>query len=215
MNAVVHRGWNIVKGRLQDNINNKNRKRLKNPDVTIIASNCTGGFLYHWLGLEFKSPFINLYLTPTDFLTAMENFDLFMTTPIVEMHNSGHNYPVGIGALDTRIHFMHYPSFDVAVNTWNKRKARMRKDNMCIFLSNWGGGDVQQLERFDRLPFPWKKVFTDKEYPEIQSAFCLKGFDCKNGKNGNIYNTQYINGKRYIDQFDYVDFFNRMIGCEE
>ena len=64
-----------VKDRLQDRINFKNRSRLTNLTPTIITSNCTGGFLYHWLGLEFRSSFINLYMTPEDFLTAMEHFE--------------------------------------------------------------------------------------------------------------------------------------------
>mgnify|MGYP002241443975 FL=1 len=54
----------IIKNHLQNNINKKNRKRLYNMKPTIIASNCTGGFIYHWLGLQFQSPFINLYMTP-------------------------------------------------------------------------------------------------------------------------------------------------------
>lgn len=135
----MSRLFNIVKNKLQDNINQKNRKKLTNPDVTIIASNCTGGFLYHWLGLEFKSPFINLYMTPEDFITALSNFDNFMEQNIIELKDSGKNYPVGIGYKGTLIHFMHYKNFDQAISKWNERKERMNKNNCCVMLSNWGG----------------------------------------------------------------------------
>ena len=60
-------------------INDKNRKRLKNVSPTLICSNCTGGFLYHWLGLQFRSPFINLYLTDSDFVLALENWEQFIS----------------------------------------------------------------------------------------------------------------------------------------
>ena len=78
---------------------------------------------------------------------------------------------------------------------------------MGISLTNWNG-ITKELVRFDKLPFRNKVVFTDEEFPEIESVFCIKGYDCKNGKNGNIYATQTITGKRYIDQFDYVEWIN-------
>lgn len=66
---------------LQKNIDNKNKKRLTNYYPTLVCSNCLGGFLYHWLGLQFRSPFINLYMTPEDFITALGDFRCFIDTP--------------------------------------------------------------------------------------------------------------------------------------
>ncbi len=43
---------------VQKIINKVNRKKLKNQDFTLVTSNCTGGILYHWLGLKFRSQFI-------------------------------------------------------------------------------------------------------------------------------------------------------------
>ena len=206
---MMYKIVSFIKNNLQNHINTKNRKRLVNTTPTIIASNCTGGLLYHWLGLEFRSPFINLYMTPEDFLTAMEHFEEFINTPIRECKNSNYDYPIGIGAYGTIIHFMHYPSFEDAILTWNKRCKRIDMNNICIILSNWGGRE-EHLIRFDNLPFKNKVVFTDCEFPEYKSAFCLKGYDCTNGHNGNVYATYKITGKRYIDQFDYVSFINRM-----
>ena len=75
------------------------------------------------------------------------------------------------------------------------------------------GGGVEQygiLERFEQLPFKHKVAFTDRAYPEMKSVFQLKGYDCRNGKNGNVYATQKLNGMRYIDQFDYVEWINHL-----
>lgn len=204
----------IIKNHLQNNINKKNRKRLYNMKPTIIASNCTGGFIYHWLGLQFQSPFINLYMTPDDFLKALENFEIFINTPIKRFINSTYDYPVGIGAFNTKIHFMHYNTFDEAIKKWEERKKRIDMGNMCVILSNWGGKRIDQLERFEKLPFKNKVVFTDKEYPKYKSSFYLHGYSCSNGKNGNVYATQKISGKRFIDQFDYVQMLNRIIEKE-
>lgn len=144
MKRVIYK----IKSFIQNKINQNNRKRLKNFNPTIIASNCTGGFLYHWLGLKFRSPFINLYMTPDDFMLAMENFDEFINTPIVEWNNKEYDYPVGIGAFNTKIHFMHYNSFDEAIKAWERRKERIDKNNMCIILSNWGGTMHRTIRTF-------------------------------------------------------------------
>lgn len=111
-----------IKKELQDKIDRKNQNRLRNKTVTIISSNCTGGFLYHWLGLQFKSPFINLFMTPDDFIVAMEHFEEFIAFPITEKKDANFGYPVGIGAFNTLIHFMHYATFEDAIEKWNERK---------------------------------------------------------------------------------------------
>ena len=199
--------------RKQQAINKMNQKRLTNHKPMILASNCTGGFLYHWLGLQFRSPFINLYMTPLDFIEALENFDRFISESICEDTNAKLSYPVGVGYNGVKIHFMHYITFAEAEQKWYERISRMNltdTNSMGIILSNWGGYDVGQLERFDALPFKNKVVFVDKPFPQIKSAFHIKGYNCSNGKNGNVYRTQYINGKRFIDQFDYVSFINRL-----
>ena len=126
---------------LHKRINLKNRKRLMNTKPTLICSNCAGGFIYHWLGLQFLSPFINLYLTPEDFVKAMENFDEFMNMPLQELTDSGKSYPVGVGAYSIKVYFVHYRSWDEAITKWNKRKQRVDKSNMGIILSNYSGGD--------------------------------------------------------------------------
>ena len=181
---------------------------MTNLSPTLVCSNCTGGFLYHWLGLRFRSPFINLYMTNEDFLTALEHWDEFLKADIKEVTDSGYDYPVGKSIEGTRIHFVHYDSFNSAVAKWNERRTRMDSGNMGIMLTNWDG-DVSILERFDRLPFLHKVAFVDKPYPQFRSAFCLKGFDKVKGVK-NIYATQHLSGKRYIDQFDYVSFINSL-----
>lgn len=202
---------NIYKKTLQNLYNYINRRKLKNKEFTLVCSNCTGGFLYHWLGLKFNSPFINLYMSPADFLTALENFDEFLHTPFKEDIESNHPYPVGIGIKNTRVHFVHYNTFSEAIEKWEERKKRINLENMAIMLTNFhgkGAMDNNIVQRFEKLPFKHKVVFT--AYPtRYKSAFHLKGFE-KVQSQRNIYATQNpITCKRYIDQFNYVDFFNQ------
>ena len=52
-----------------------NRIRLKNTDVTLIASNCNGCCILHDLGLKFNSPFVNLWVEPSDFIRRERGVD--------------------------------------------------------------------------------------------------------------------------------------------
>lgn len=199
----------------QNKINSYNRSRLTNTSPTLICSNCTGGVLYHWLGLEFRSPFINLYMDNSDFLTAMENFNEFINGDVVEDLNSGKDYPVGIGFLGVKIHFMHYPDFKTALEKWNNRKKKIDTSNMAIMLTNLGVNNksypidyISIITRFNKLPFKHKLIFSGTKL-DIPNVVYLRGYKKVQSKK-NIFNTQSILGKRYIDQFDYVDFINRL-----
>lgn len=125
----------------QKRINLKNRERLTNQSPAIISSNCLGGIMYHWLGLKFNSPFINLFFSNDDFIKLLENWDAFINTEIVEDKKANENYPVGIGFSDIRIHFMHYQSFEEAIEKWNIRKQRINLDNAVVIFSNFSTGE--------------------------------------------------------------------------
>ena len=69
---------------------------MKNLTPSIIASNCVGGFIYHWLGLQFRSPFINLWLENKDFVYLLEHIHEIDLNEIVECENNKLPYPVGV-----------------------------------------------------------------------------------------------------------------------
>lgn len=195
---------------IHDIVNWKNRKKLHNKDFTIISSNCAGGILYHWLGLRFNSPFINLWLKNDDYIKVLENMDAFLSTPIVEYNTTEVDYPVGIGWDGIKIYFMHYKTYDEAINKWRARVKRINKDNMCVLLTNWGG-KKEILDRFERLPYKNKLVFVNRRFSEYKSSVYLRGFEKCNGV-WLIWKTKNILGKRYIDEFDYVQYFNNLKG---
>ena len=65
----------VVNKFLRERINFKNRQRLKNKEVSLIANNCNGGFMCHDLHMQFRSPFVNLWLKPKDFLKYLKNIE--------------------------------------------------------------------------------------------------------------------------------------------
>lgn len=205
---LLKRITNKLNSYLRKAFNRKNKQRLQNHSPTIIASNCTGGFIAHDLGLRFNSPFINLYLKPKDFIRYLANMSFYQQQSLTFIETDK-NYPVAKLA-DIEIHFMHYHSPQDAMEKWQQRTARINPDNLFIIMTERDGCDYQDLIDFDKLPFQHKVVFTHKDYPEIQSAFKIK--DCiSENKVGDLFEYSGLTGKRYYDQFDYVSWFNQKI----
>ena len=196
-------------------INVRNRAMLTNYDTCIICGNCLGGYIYHWLGLKFNSPFINLFLSNEDFIAALEDWDNFIEAPIVEYVQNEFPYPIGL-INGVKLHFMHYSSFDEATEAWERRKKRITSDNMCVMFSNFEG-EQSILERFEKLPFQRKVVFVESRTIKSPSAFYIKGYRLykkmlrilRKEAVPNLFHVQnLLTGKRFIDQFDYVSFIN-------
>lgn len=184
----------------------KKRRRLKNKDFTILATNCCGTMMYHDLGLPFLSPTINLMIGMSDFFKLLGNLKWYMEQEIVEQQ-SDYQFPVGLLA-DITIKFMHYDTFDDAVTKWEERKKRINWDNLFIVATDRDGCSYETLKRFDQLPYKNKVIFTHIDYPEILSAYHIKGFEDRE-EVGTLtnYKDQLLK-RRYIDDFDYVSFLN-------
>lgn len=212
-NGFLHDTLKRYIQRKHNKINDLNKERLINDDVTIIASNCWGGYLYHWLGLKFQSPFINLAFSNSDFIQVLKHFDEFIDFPIKECLDSNRKYPVGISCYGIKILFMHSKSFEEAIDDWNRRKNRINKDNMVVFFSNFYW-DEKILDDFIQLPYEHKIVFTDRKV-NYDCAFYIKRWVHKKpaGRKTKVINVwdtmNYLTGKRYVDQFDYVSFLNQ------
>lgn len=184
----------------------RKRKVTNKGGVSIISSNCIGGMVSHDLGLQFKSPFVNLWLSPSDFVKFVMNFDDYLSKDIVFIETDK-NYPVGkIG--DVTIFFLHYVSKEEARRKWGERKKRINKDNLFIVCSERDGCEYSDLLSFDSLPFKNKIIFTHKYYDNIESSFCIKGYENEH-ELGNIFAWQNsYSGKRVYDQFDFLGWIN-------
>lgn len=185
--------------------------RLKDTEFTIISSNCVGGVVYHNLGLEFKSPTINLFLKPKDFVKFCARLDYYIACEIIPVKDNGIKYPIG-QVDDILIYGLHYDSFEELKKKWEDRKRRICWSNLFFIMTERDGCTREDILNFDNLPYPNKIVFVHKPMPDINSAFYLKGTeDIEDGeicvvplsgfkKNENI---------RFIDEFDYVSFLNK------
>lgn len=140
-------------------------EQVKESKVSIITSHCWGGLTYNALGMEFLSPFVNMFLGNDDFFKLVENFTYYMEQPIEFVReeyeiNLKRNYPV-VKLGDIIIHFNHYTDFDSAVETWNKRKERINYANLFVEMTV---DNEKELKRFLQLPYEHKVCFTMLPY---------------------------------------------------
>lgn len=194
-------------------VNRANRKRLKNRDFSLLCNNCNGGTVSHDLGLQFRSPTVNLFFYGDHFFRFCENFDHYIAQPLVPCENPRHkpdiDYPVcNLG--DLELHFLHYSSFAQAKEKWDARTARLNRENIFVMWTFFDGTSEEMLARFDKLPFKNKVAFTERAFPQYKSAFYIRGFEEKGLGVLTLFDG--LRGKRVIDQFDYVTWFNEGMG---
>lgn len=182
------------------------RKKLKRKDVCLIASNCNGGCILHDMRLRFSSPFVNLWIKPSDYLKLLYALKEYMAKELEETKEEGIDYPVGLLG-DIKIYFQHYASFDEAKKKWDERKVRMDLENPFVLFSDRDGCTEENLRAFERLPYENKVVFVHEKRPDLSSAVYIKGFErepcvgaCMNLMKGSV--------RKYYDQFDYISWFN-------
>ena len=190
-------------------INQTYQKRLTNQGMSVISANCVGAFILHDLNQPFNSPFVNLYLDPSDFVRYLQNIEFYQAQPL-QFIQTEKSYPVGL-LDDLKVHFMHYHSEQEAKEKWEARSQRLDFDNLFIMMTDKDGGKgakYEALQAFDNLPYPNKVVFTHKPYPELKSACYIKGFENEN-EVGDLFTFSGWNGEKYYDQFDYVSWFNQ------
>ena len=100
-------------------------KKLQNTNFSIISSNCNGGVVCHDLKIRFNSPTVNLFMSAEYFLKFVKHLEYYLNTDIVEIKDDTVTYPVGLLGNEILLHYMHYNSFEEAVQKWNERKKEL------------------------------------------------------------------------------------------
>jgi len=193
------------------------RARNRNMDPTILTTNCLAGFIYHNLGLQFRSPIINLYMRSNDFATLVTHLRDYAHSRMEEVTDSGMSYPVGrlipqdAGLPALTLYFQHYDSFEEARDKWFARYARINYDNLYILheFQNIDRDISASLPAFQR--YPGKAIaLLHKPDDRISPSHV---FTCgpKDGSEfppGFLLEHDGVTGRRYMDEFDYVSFLN-------
>lgn len=200
----------IIVHKYRDIYNYFTCKKLKNYP-TIISRDCIGGILYKDLNLKFTSPTINLEFNNNDFILFCSYLREFLNTELKEYNMKSVSYPVGIlknkhGSI--KIHFVHYTSFKQAYESWNRRRKRVNYSNIYIIMCIGPNGSEETVKKFEKLNYKHKILLTSnidtQKYDNVYNMKCYNsGY-----KDSLIQHLNKYSIKRYLNEFDWIKFFN-------
>ncbi len=185
----------------------KMRQHSKNDvDRTIFCNMCLGGVISHDFKLRFCSPTVNLMIPGHEFVEMMKN-PRQLEGCITKVTDSGKKYPVGLLNNQYHLHFIHYKTFEEAVETWRRRVNRVDYSSIYAILVETASCNYQDLEKFDELPFKHKIALVHKTYPGIKCSKVIPNFDGKN-LHGEILGYIGNTGRRLYDYVDWAEFLD-------
>lgn len=187
------------------------REKLHNRNITILASNCLGGLLYHTYQLKFLSPLVNTRVNSKEFVKFITNFNHYIEQPL-RFVSSDEPFPVAL-LDDITINFVHYHTQLESEKKWSERKKRMDLNNTFIILNDCDGITQDDLNLLDHISFKNIIVFTAQKYPN-KCAFWLPPFS-NQAHVGNTMLKSWISGEMVVEQyFDFASWFNQDKGTE-
>ena len=132
-------------------------RRLQRSQMSIFSINCFGGCISNMLGLPFRSPFVNLFLSESDFVKFMRAPRIYLEySPYFEKIFSDKSpFPV-LSLGDVILNMKHYKESDGAIAKWNERKQRINWYNLAVIAY---ASNAETLEQFDTLPYGKKICF--------------------------------------------------------
>lgn len=214
---LVYGYYHMIKEKKKQFYHTHRRKKLKNQSITIISNNCLAGILYHDFQMKFNSPTINLvFETEKDYIEYLSDLDYYSTTEPIEKKDREVNWPVGEIQNDNKsitIHFIHYNSFDKAKEKWIERGKRIDKAHLYVLwlVGNYDGPSVENYKKFKELSYKNKLLITGRGFPYNDRIIVKPGYINKKNSLGQWAKHKKANSnKRFIDEVDFVKYFNRM-----
>lgn len=183
------------------------RRALTNTTPSFLCPNCIGGILFHDLGLQFRSPTVNLMMTQPDFVKFVLNLEHYLTLEPVFFHKPGFECPCA-ALEDVTVHFTHYATAEEATAKWNERKARIDWNNLFVFASERDGLTKEEILALGKIRCRGLVVFTANAYPDIPYVLQIPRY-ATDGQVGNILAKSWKDDSReYERYFDFVKWFN-------
>ena len=153
------------------------RKKFDQKELSLLSNNCIAGVIYHSYGMKFRSPTVNIQMSPSDFLKFVNHLDRYQRCELKEEREpdvekfrklGGGEIHFPVGRLDDMvIYFQHAKSFEEAREKWIKRFARLKKEHIRVILVD-NRCTEEEIRQFNELSYP--KLFLSQD-PE-KCALC-------------------------------------------
>lgn len=181
------------------------QKRLRNKDFTILCSNCIGGIIYHRLGLQFRSPTINLWMKQRDCIKLAANIDKYRIQQL-QFIETDYTYPVAM-LDDITIYFNHSSDERSAADDWYRRMERINVDNVFVIIYDRESLTDREIIQLENLPCKAYMVLSDTGRPGIN---CVKKIKPSGKSNGQQFLDRRWHGLHTFEtQFDFVKWLNQ------
>ena len=183
------------------------RREIRNTTVSLLCPNCMGGLLLHDLGMQFRSPTVNLMMEQRDFVKFVLHMEQYLEQDFAFFKHPALTCPCAkLG--DITVHFTHYQDPEQAARKWHERAKRLDRDNTFVVLAECDGLTKEDILSLKDLPVRGLLVFTSKDYPDIPYALRCPIIK-KDGEVGNLLTISPWDGLRgYERYFDFVKWFN-------
>ena len=139
-------------------------------DFTIISNNCWGGVIYDILGKQYTSPTIGVLFTNEEYIKLLENLDFYLSQEVFLDNNrqkriNKHQGDYYAYLSDVSFRFVHYSSGQDGLQKWKRRCLRIVRNNLIVrwSITEQEIKNFDLIERFSKLPFDKKIMFTSNE----------------------------------------------------
>lgn len=141
-----------------------------------------------------------------DYLKFVENIDYYLKQDVIPYTDQYMQYPIAcIG--DLKCYLVHYKTVDQFRIAWERRKTRIKKDNIFLILTDRDGFQEDMLKRYAMLPYK-KILFCHRIYKGYDFEVLIPDF-AKNSFVGVMSDFATIYGEKYYDRyFDIVGWLN-------
>ena len=116
---------------------------LKSTDFSIISNNCTGGYVYQYFGISYRTPTEGIGLSVDDYLKLVQRPKYYFTHKLrfvepstTERYRLGEHfiYPAAV-IDDITVYFRHYPTREESEEKWTRRSSRINYDKLIFLLT--------------------------------------------------------------------------------
>lgn len=166
---------------------NIRRKKISNPDFTIISNNCWAGFVYQSYGLPYETPTIGLFFMADDYIKFISDLKKWTSASLsfIDPESSSSkmffqndprfgSYPIGTLEGEIEIHFLHYHSPEEAAEKWRRRCERINWDRLLVKFNDQNGCTEEHIKKFEELPLKNKLCFSVNSYPQYKSVITIR-----------------------------------------
>jgi len=132
---------------------------------SIISSNCLGSRLSTLAGDRFRSPTVDLWFEPGDFVRFCHGLREYVRLELrhAELASDLAGYPIAYCG-DVKLHLLHYSSFEDGASAWARRAGRIDFERLLFVFTDRDHANDDHFRSFDELPFP-KLLFSARALP--------------------------------------------------